>query len=206
MVSRLGSLVQWCCGEGGALQTDLTGLCGEHAQCSGHSGFDPTHRTCATLLRLQAALYGAGPALNAVPVFGFSTKAQTRLGLRSVPSPAGAAQTARSWTRALSPGAGAPSPLRSPSLSFCACGRRSGAPCVCSEELVSSRDPPGGCQPSRISGSLWLEPVCSLVGDAVSGAEFSPFPSPLPPASGREWACPQPASSSLELPSPSFVL
>ena len=27
------------------------------------------------------------------------------------------------------------------------------------------------------------EPVCSLVGDAVSKAEFAPFPSPLPPAS-----------------------
>ena len=26
-------------------------------------------------------------------------------------------------------------------------------------------------------------PVCSEVGDAVFGAEFSPFPSPLPPAS-----------------------
>ena len=31
------------------------------------------------------------------------------------------------------------------------------APCVCSGELASSRDPPGRCQPSRISGSLWLE-------------------------------------------------
>ena len=28
-------------------------------------------------------------------------------------------------------------------------------------------------------------PVCSVVGDAVSGAEPAPFPSPLPPASGR---------------------
>ena len=27
-------------------------------------------------------------------------------------------------------------------------------------------------------------PVCSLVGGAISGAEFAPFPSPLPPASG----------------------
>ena len=27
-------------------------------------------------------------------------------------------------------------------------------------------------------------PFCSVVGDAVFGAEFSPFPSPLPPASG----------------------
>ena len=50
------------------------------------------------------------------------------------------------------------------------------------------------------------EPVCSLVGDAVSGAEFAPFPSPLPPASSGGWAGPPPASSSLELLSLSFVL
>ena len=49
------------------------------------------------------------------------------------------------------------------------------------------------------------EPVCGSVGGAVSGAEFAPFPSPLPPASGGGWAGPQPASSSLELLSPSFV-
>ena len=38
----------------------------------------------------------------------------------------------------------------------------------------------------EVFGSLqtdW-EPVCSLVGSAVSGAKFAPFPSPLPPASG----------------------
>ena len=40
----------------------------------------------STLLRLPAALYGVGPELLAVPVFGYSTKAQTRLGLRFVPS------------------------------------------------------------------------------------------------------------------------
>ena len=53
----------------------------------------------------------------------------------------------------------------------------------------------------EVFGSLqtdW-EPVCSLVGSAVSGAEFAPFPSLLPPASGRAWAGPQPASSSLVL-------
>ena len=69
----------------------------------------PAHGACAlrpsTLLRLQAALQGAGPELRAVPIFGSSTKAQTRLGLRSVPSPAGAALAARSLTGALSPGA-----------------------------------------------------------------------------------------------------
>ena len=40
----------------------------------------------STLLRLPAALYGAGPALSAVPVFEYSTKAQIRLRLRFVPS------------------------------------------------------------------------------------------------------------------------
>ena len=49
----------------------------------------------STLLRLPAALYGAGPALSAVPVFGSSTKAQIRLRLRVVSSPASAVQAAR---------------------------------------------------------------------------------------------------------------
>ena len=107
-VSCLGSLVQSCCGEEGALQTNVTGLCGEHSQCSGHTGFAPALGMCtfpSTLLRLPAALYGVGPTWHAVPVFEYSTKAQTRLGLCVVPSPARAAQTARSLTSALSPGA-----------------------------------------------------------------------------------------------------
>ena len=90
MVSYLGSLVQSCCGEGGALQTNVTGVCGEPSQCSSHTGFVPAHGCVlspSTLLRLQAALQGVGPELRAVPVFGYSTKAQTRLGLSFVPSP-----------------------------------------------------------------------------------------------------------------------
>ena len=43
MVSCSGSLVQSCCGERGGLQTNVTGVCGEHPQCSGHTGFVPTH-------------------------------------------------------------------------------------------------------------------------------------------------------------------
>ena len=90
MVSCLGSLVQLCCGEGGALQTNVTGVCGEPSQCSGHTGFAPAHGCVlspSTLLRLQAALQGVDPELRAVPVFGYSTKGQTRLGLSFVPSP-----------------------------------------------------------------------------------------------------------------------
>ena len=49
------------------------------------------------------------------------------------------------------------------------------------------------------------KPVCSLVGGAVSGAEFAPFPSPLPPASGGGWAGLQLASFSLVF-AQSFVL
>ena len=78
-----------------------------------------------------------------------------------------------------------------------------GASCVCSRELASSRDLPGQTLRMSLVGN-W-RPVCSLVGGDVSGAEFPPFPSPLPPASGGGWASPLQASSSLELLSP-FVL
>ena len=100
------------CGERGALQTD--GLCVDSTHRvpatlglprSGVSALSPS-----TLLRPQAALYGAGPALRAVPVFGSSAKAQTRLGLRFVPSPA--EQLRQPGLPGALPGCGAPSPLR----------------------------------------------------------------------------------------------
>ena len=50
MVTYLSSLVQLCCGEGGTLQTNITGLCGECSQCLGHTGFAPTHGVCAFLV------------------------------------------------------------------------------------------------------------------------------------------------------------
>ena len=92
MISYLGSLVQF------SPATGRAGCCRQISLC-----VDSTHRAPATvglphtgvsvlspstLLRLPAALYGAGPALSAVPVFGSSTKARIRLRLRFVPSPA----------------------------------------------------------------------------------------------------------------------
>ena len=47
VVTYLGALVQLCCGEGGTLQTNITGMCGECSQCLGHTGFAPTHGICA---------------------------------------------------------------------------------------------------------------------------------------------------------------
>ena len=59
MVTYLGSLVQLRCEEGGTLQTNITGVCGECSQCLGHTGFAPAHGMCAfLLLRLQVALQG----------------------------------------------------------------------------------------------------------------------------------------------------
>ena len=44
VVTYLGSLIQWCCGDGGALQTNIPGVC---SQCPGRTGFAPAHSVCA---------------------------------------------------------------------------------------------------------------------------------------------------------------
>ena len=74
MVTYLGSLVQLCCGEGGTLQTNITGVCGECSQCLGHTGFAPTHGVCAFPVYTAQApgcsageLSKAGPGLCALP-------------------------------------------------------------------------------------------------------------------------------------------
>ena len=92
MISYLGSLVQF------SPATGRAGRCRQISQCVGSTPCVPAtlglpHTvvsvlSMSTLLRLPAALYGAGPVLSAVPVFGYSTKAQIQLHLRFVPSPA----------------------------------------------------------------------------------------------------------------------
>ena len=74
MVIYLGSLVQLCCEEGGTLQTNITGVCGECSQCLGHTGSAPVRGVCAFLVyTTQApgcsagALSKAGPGLHALP-------------------------------------------------------------------------------------------------------------------------------------------
>ena len=47
MITYSGSLVQSCCVEGGTLQTNITGMCGECSRCFSHTGFAPTHSVCA---------------------------------------------------------------------------------------------------------------------------------------------------------------
>ena len=88
LLFRFASSVQSCCGEGGALQTD-TAVCGSTRRVPATLGLPRTGVSVlspSTLLRLPVVLYGVGPVLSAVPVFGYSTKARIRLRLRVVPS------------------------------------------------------------------------------------------------------------------------
>ena len=99
MISYLGSLVQFSPAKG------RVGRCRQISQCVGSTPCAPAtlglpHTgvsvlSSSTLLRLPAALYGAGPALRAVPIFGSSTKTWIRLCLRFVSSPASVVQAAK---------------------------------------------------------------------------------------------------------------
>ena len=86
MVSYLGSLVQFSPATGRAGRCRQISLCvGSSPRAPATLGLPRTGVSVlspSTLLRLPAALYGAGPALSAVPVFGSSTTAWIRLRLR----------------------------------------------------------------------------------------------------------------------------
>ena len=175
VVTYLGSLVQLCCGEGGALQTNIPGVCGEHLQCLGHPGFSPGHGVCAfPVCTAQAPgcsageLSKAGPGLLALPRskplrFRFSgTPQRHRLGWAWVlcPSQVWAAQATRYLARALPPGGQCIlSPPRSQLHSFLGAQwehrlTAQWVPRVSSGELISGCNPPGGCQLSRNPGRL----------------------------------------------------
>ena len=154
----------------------------------------------STLLRLQAALYGACPALRVVPVFGYSTKARTRLRLRFVPSPAWAAHAARSLTGALSPGAARLLPSPAPA-SVSARASRVRAPCVLAATLLANVDHP---ESQEVFG--WKPEACLQCGRGCPlWGRICPFPLPSASCLRWGWASPPPASCSLELLTP-FVL
>ena len=70
MVTYLGSLVQLCCGEGGTLQTNITGVCGECLQCMDHAGFAPAHGVCDfPVYTAQAPGCSAGELSKMAPGF-----------------------------------------------------------------------------------------------------------------------------------------
>ena len=108
-----------CCGEGGAPQTNITGVCGECSQCLGHTGFSPAYHVCAFPVYTAQApscsareLSKAGPGLYALPRskplrFRFSgTPQRYRLGWACVlcPSQVRVAQVTRCLASSISPG------------------------------------------------------------------------------------------------------
>ena len=118
MVIYLGSLVQFCYGEGGTLQTNITGLCGECSQCLGHTGFAPAQGVCAFPVYTAQApgcsageLSEVGLGLRVLPRskrlrFTFSgTPQRCRLGWACVlcPSEVQAAQVTRCLVSAVAP-------------------------------------------------------------------------------------------------------
>ena len=74
MVTYLGSFTPLCYGEGGTLQKNITGVCGEYSQCMDHTGFAPAHGACACPVYTAQApgcsageLSKVGPGLCALP-------------------------------------------------------------------------------------------------------------------------------------------
>ena len=115
MVSLLGSLVQSCCGEGGVLQTNVTGMCGAHPQCSGHTGFAPVCCVCFPHLHCSGSrlLCREWPFVACSSSSLVLHKSADSVGPAFCAFPAQAAQAARSLMGALSLGVACLLPSRS---------------------------------------------------------------------------------------------
>ena len=142
---------------GGQQCVGRTTVCGEDPQCSGHTGFAPARGMCFPRLHCSGSrLLYRERALSWVRFQFSGTPQKRRLGWTCVlclPRPSSSGH--QELDGCPLPGCSAPSPLCCPSLSFRV--YLLGSPCVCSGELVSSCDPPSRCQPSRVSGGIWLE-------------------------------------------------
>ena len=171
LLFRFASLVQSCCGEGGALQADVA-VCGEHSPCSGQAarsfgGFSPGATCLFPPWRAARVARGLAPSPLARCAFSLcgelpgQPEAWCPLHGCAAPFPSVLSSLVSQRLEAFSPGAVRlfpPQPQR--------------APPVGSQEVF--RQEPG--------------PVCRVGGVGFSGAEFAPFPSPLPPTSSRDGA------------------
>ena len=175
---------------GRALQADVA-VCGEHSPSSGHTG-SALHRGVCAFPVYTAQAPGcsiwSGPCAACRSSFGVLHKSADSVAPAFCASPGLSGSGSQGLDGRTLPGRGAPSPLLGPSLSFCPPAGWVPAACVCSQELASSHDPPGGgCRPSRISGSLWIETgglFAAWEGMPSLGPSLplSPPPGLLPPA------------------------
>ena len=136
-------------------------MCGEHSPCSGYTGFAPLTGVCAFPVYTAQApgcSIWSRPCVECGSSFRVLHKSADSAAPACCVFPASAVQAARGLG-ALSPGAARIFPLRP--------------------------------QRAPVSGSLQTGtggPVCSVGGGGFSGAEFAPFPSPLPPTSSGDGA------------------
>ena len=152
MVTYLGSLVQLCCGEGGTLQTNITGVCGECSQCMDHTGFAPAHSACAFLVYTAQApgcsageLSKVGPGFCAFPrskplMFRFLCilqRHQLSWACILCPSQVRAAQVTRCLASTLPQVGGASWYLPGPCRSFPGCAARALSQVCCVSPLGS---------------------------------------------------------------------
>ena len=167
-VTYLGSLVQLCCGEGrntaNKYRWHVWGVLtvyGPHWVCP-RSQQHVLSRS--TLLRLQDALEGtvrSGPCISCtsqvltsqVQVLGYSTRAQTRLGMCFVPFPGPSSSDNQVLGKCTAPDVQCVLITSQSWLGFLEHESTvSCVLCVSSGELMSGCDLPGRCQPSRIPG------------------------------------------------------
>ena len=193
MVTFLGSLSQSCCGEGGALQRNVTGVCGERSQRLTALGLPGL--TCVCFPRLHCSgswllcreLPGAVPGLRALPrpeplSFRFSRTQGRRLGWARVsclPRSEQLRWPGAWWAWSPPVGGCVLSPPPSQPLGFLGVQRARllrRAVCLFWGAYLWLR-------PSRRMSTIqnpkksWLalKPTCSLVEDASSGAPDCPF-------------------------------
>ena len=164
MITYLGSSAQLCCGEGGALQTNITGVCGEWLQCMDLTGFAPAHSSvsfldlhCSGSRLLCRGTVQSGPCIlctSQVQVLRYSTKADS-VGRAFCALPR-SEQLRRPGAWRLHCPRWSFNHLPGPGRSVSWVHREStisGVPLVTSRELISGYNPPGRHQPSRIPGS-----------------------------------------------------
>ena len=143
------------------LQADIA-LCGEHSLCSGHTGFAPYRGVCAFPVYTAQApgcFIWSRPCVECGSSFRVLHKSADSVAPVFCVSPGLSSSGSQRLGRTL-PGCGALFPSAAP-------GR------AAESGLRKSLDRNRG-------------PVCSVGGGGFSGAEFSPFPSPLPPTSSGD--------------------
>ena len=163
MVTYLSSLFQLCCGEGGTLQTNIIGMCGDCLQCMDHTGFAPAHNGVHFPGQAPVALQANCPkwALHFVHFPGLTCsgsgsgswvlhKGTDSVGCILCPSRVSSSGDhvlgECRWTVLLDH---LPGPSCLVSQVYCK-STDLGVLCVSSGELISGCDPPGRCQPYRI--------------------------------------------------------